>query len=158
MRKFFMIVGIVAVIAILGGGVGVFVLARNGAALDSASKAYTEASVPAIAANWDVDALWKRASPALRKVATRDQIEGMFIAAKQALGPMVEYRGSRGQAMMGVNNTHPVVSAQYVASARFQKGAADFRVGLVKIGDDWMIQGFHIDSPALMQRLVGTKS
>jgi hypothetical protein len=158
MRKFFMIIGIVAVIAILGGGIGIFVLARNGAALDTASKAYTEDAVLAIAANWEPDELWKRASPHLRKIATRDQLAGIFEAAKRALGPMQEYRGSKGQALIGFINGGKSISARYVATGDFQRGRANLRIGLIKQGDSWMIEGFHIDSPALMQQLVGTRS
>jgi hypothetical protein len=71
---------------------------------------------------------------------------------------MLEYRGSKGQALMSVVNAHSVVSAQYVASGSFQKGAADFRINLVKQNETWMIEGFHIDSPAMMKRLVGVRS
>jgi hypothetical protein len=158
MRKFFMIIGVLAVITVVGGGIGLLVLARSGAALDTASKAYTEEAVVAIAANWEPDELWKRASPHLRKIATRDQISGLFNAAKRSLGPMLEYRGSQGQALIGIINSRQSISARYVATGNFQKGSASFKIALVKEGGTWMIEGFHIDSPVLMQQLVGIRS
>jgi hypothetical protein len=158
MRKFFYGLGVVTAVLIVAAGIGFYFLASNGAALDTASKTYTEESVVAIAGNWDADQLWKRASPRLRKAATQQQISDLLAAAKDALGPMLEYRGSKGQALMSVVNAHSVVSAQYVASGSFQKGAADFRINLVKQNETWMIEGFHIDSPAMMKRLVGVRS
>jgi len=158
MRKFFYGLGVFTAFVIVAGGIGLFILSRNGNALDTASKAYVEDSVVAIAANWNVDELWKRASPHLRTIARPEDIRGFFDAAKGALGPLVAYQGSEGEALMSVINTHSQVSAKYIARGQFQKGNADFQVVLIKQGDSWMIEGFHINSSALMQRMVGVKS
>ena len=158
MRKFFFGLGVFAAFVIVAGGLGFFILARNGNALDTASKAYVEESVVAIAANWDVDELWKRASPRLRTTVKPDEIRGLFDAAKGALGPLVDYRGSQGEAMMSLQNASPAVSAQYIANCSFQKGNAEIRITLVKQGDTWLIRGFHINSTAMMKRLVGVRS
>ncbi|MGB7257429.1 MAG: hypothetical protein WBD48_05075 [Pseudolabrys sp.] len=158
MRKFFYGLGIFAAIVIVAGGIGFFVLARNGAALDTASKAYVKDSVVTIATNWDSNELWKRASPHLRTMAKQEELRGFFDAARDALGPLVEYRGSQGQSLMSVVNSQSRVSASYVAQCHFQKGDAVIQVALVKQGDTWMIEGFHINSSVLMKRLVGLKS
>jgi hypothetical protein len=158
MRKFFYGLGVLTALVIVAGGIGLFVLARNGAALDTMSKAYVEDSVATIAANWDADELWKRASPRFRTTTKQDDLRGLFDAAKGALGPLLEFRGSSGQAMMSVVNSETSVSAQYVARCSFQKGEAELRLALVKHGDTWTIEGFHISSPALMKRLVGMRS
>ena len=158
MRKLFLVLGVVFTVLIVAGGAGVVVLARNGAALDSASKAYTETSVEAIARDWDGSELWTRASPALRRVATPQQIDQLFGAAKRSLGPLVAYGGSQGQAMVSYVNAHSAVAAQYVAHGHFAHGDADLQISLVKIDGRWMIQGFHIKSPALMQRAGSTES
>ena len=47
--------------------------------------------------------------------------------------------------MIAVNNMRTGVSAQYVAIASFDRGDAQFRVLLVKDGDGWLIEGFHVD-------------
>jgi hypothetical protein len=156
MRKFFFGVGVLAAVLIVAGGVGFFVLSRDGAALDRMSKAYVDESVVAITANWDMDELWKRASPHLRQMANEDQIRGLFEAAKSALGPLAEFRGSRGEAIISVKDAS--VSADYLARGRYQKGDASLRIALVKQGDSWMIEGFRINSNALLKRLVGVRS
>jgi len=158
MRKFFLGLGVVAASVIVAAGIGLFVLARNGNALDQMSKAYVEDSVVAIAANWDANEFWKRASPHLRTTIKQDDVRGLFDAAKGALGSLVDYRGSKGEALISVMNARSTVSARYVANGHFQKGDAQFQIVLVKQGDAWMIEGFHINSPALMQRLVGVRS
>ncbi len=124
MRKFFYGLGILTAVAIVAGGVGFFILARDGAALDTASKVYVEDSVVAIAANWDADELWKRASPHLRTMMRQADLRGLFDAAKGALGPLPDYRGSKGEALISVMNAQTTVSAKYLAGGHFQKGDA----------------------------------
>jgi hypothetical protein len=145
MRKFFYGLGVFAAFVIVAGGIGIFILARNGAVLDQASKAYTQDAVVAIASHWDAGELWKRASPHLRQTASFDRMRGLMSAAQRALGAMREYRDSKGQSLMAMTNARSTVSARYVAAARFDRGDALFRVMLVKDGDAWMIEGFHID-------------
>jgi hypothetical protein len=156
MRKFFFGLGVLAAILIVAGGVGFFFLSRDGAALDRMSKAYVDDSVVAITANWDVDELWKRASPHLRQITKEEQIRGLFDMAKSALGPLAEFRGSEGEAIISIKDAH--VAAEYLAKGRYQKGDASLRIALVKQGDTWMIEGFRINSNALLKRLVGTRS
>jgi hypothetical protein len=71
---------------------------------------------------------------------------------------MVEYRGSQGEAMMSVVNSQTKVAANYIAQGSFQKGNAALRISMVKQGDTWMIGGFNIGAPGLMQKLVGPRS
>lgn len=158
MRKFFYGLGVVMAVLIVAGGIGFFFLARSGMALDSASKAYVDDSTVRIVANWDVKELWKRTGSRFKAASKYDDMAALFDAAKGTLGPMLEYRGSQGQALMSVNNAHTAVSARYVAIGHFQKGDAQIQIALVKQGDVWMIEGFHINSSALFKRLVGTQS
>ena len=158
MRKFFYGLGVVTAIAIVAGGIGLFMLARNGAALDTASKAYVEDTVVAVATNWDADEFWKRTSGHLRSTATLSDMRKLFDSARQTLGPLLQYRGSQGQALISTLNAQTTISARYVARGRFQNGDADLQLVLVKQGDAWMIEGFHINSTALMKNLVGTTS
>ncbi len=155
MRKFFFGLGVFAAVVIVAAGAGFYILARNGNALDTASKAYTQDAVVAIAEHWDATELWKRASPHLRKMASFDKMRGLMTNAERALGCLREFRGSQGQALMALNNTHTAVSAQYVATASFDRGDAQFRVLLVKDGDAWMIEGFHVDWRTLANTTVG---
>ena len=158
MRKFFTGLGVLTAIVIVSVGLGFFVLNSKGQALDRTSKAYVEDSVAAIAAHWDADEFFKRAGPELRTRVKPDDIRGLFDAARSALGPLVEYRGSQGEAEIAVLDSQHRVSAKYVAHGHFQKGDAEIKLLLVKQGDAWMIEGFHINSSALMRRLVGMRS
>jgi hypothetical protein len=66
-----------------------------------------------------------------------------------------EFRGSQGEAFLALNNARTAVSAQYVATASFDRGDAQFRVMLVKDGDAWLIEGFHVNWQTLANRTVG---
>ena len=158
MRKFFYGLGIFTALLITASGLGFYVLARDGAALDRVSKAYVEDSIVAVAANWNVDELWKRTIPHFRQTTNVDDVRGLFDAARSALGPLVEYRGSEGEAAISVHPSNTIVSAKYVAKAHFEKGDALVQLTLLKQGDAWMIEGFHIRSSALMRKLVGVRS
>jgi hypothetical protein len=156
MRKFCYGLGVVVSLFLVGGAIGLF--ARNGTLLDAESKAYLNDSMVAITAHWDTDELWKRSTPHFRETANRDALRGLFKAAGAALGPLVEYRGANGEAVISSMNAGGMVSASYVAKGRFQRGDADFRIAMIKVGDTWLIEGFHVGSPALMKTLVGLRS
>lgn len=158
MRKFFYGLGVAAAIAIVAGGGGLFVLARNGAALDATSKDFVTDTVFAVTNRWDANELWKRASPHFKKVVKREDLQALFDASRDALGPLLDYRGSEGQALMAVVNSQTTVSARYVARGHFEKGDADLLLSLIKEGDAWLVEGFHIDSPAVLHRVVGVRS
>jgi hypothetical protein len=158
MRKFFHGFGIVMACLVVAAAIGLFFLARNGAALDAESKAYVKNSVVAIADNWDADALWRRGSPDFRRLTKQQDLRNFFDAARTALGPLVDYRGSSGQATLMLTNAGQRATANYNVRATFEKGDADIQVGLVKVGSHWRIEGFHIDSSTLMRSLVGFTS
>ncbi len=99
MRKFFFGFGIVMACLVVAGGVGLFILFRNGSALDAESKAYAEDTVVAIGSDWDADELWKRSTPRFRQ-ATRREDWRLLDAARGRWGRFVQYRGSSGQATM----------------------------------------------------------
>jgi hypothetical protein len=158
MRKFFYRFGIVMACLVVAAGIGLFFLARNGMALDAESKAYVDKAVVAIADDWDADALWQRSSPRFRKATKEDDLRNFFAAARGALGRLVECRSTSGQATVMLTPTGSVTTASYTVEAQFEKGVAEIRIGAVKDGSQWRIEGFHIDSAALMRSLVGLRS
>jgi hypothetical protein len=159
MRKFLYGVGAVIALLVVGGGVGLFVLARNGAALDAESKAYVDDSVVTITAHWSADELLRRSTPNFRQITSLDDLQGLFDAARTALGPLVDYGGSKGDSMVSaIVGSGTTISAKYVARAKFQKGDADLQLTLLKIDGGWKIEGFHINSNALMSSLTGRRS
>lgn len=158
MRKFFLGLGVVMAGLIVAAAVGFFVLARNGAALDAESKAYIDDAVVSIGSHWDANELWKRSTAHFRQVTKEDDLRALFDAAKDALGPMREYRGARGDASISVTNAGTTISAKYLAKVTYEKGDADVQIVVVKRDSTWLIEGFHIGSPQLMRRLVGLRS
>ena len=125
---------------------------------DSESKAYVDDAVIAIVSHWDRQELMKRASPDLIKVARPDQIDTLFTAFA-TLGPLIEYEGAAGSSsVMVTTKAGKQVSANYVAKVRFQMGNAVLRLGLVKVDGEWAINGFNLESPQVMENLVGRTS
>jgi hypothetical protein len=159
MRKFLYALGGLAALLIVGAGIGLYVLVRNGAALDAESKAYVDDAVITITAHWSPDELMKRATLHLQQITKPDDLQALFDAATTALGPLVEYEGAKGDSMVSTMvGSGTTISAKYVARAKFQKGNADLQVALLKTDGSWKIEGFHIVSSALMSSLAGRRS
>jgi len=162
MRKIIRWLGVVlsaalAVIVILA--VGLFFMIRGGSALDAESKAYVDDAVVAISAHWDRKELTSRASPELKQKLKPAELDSLFDALSTGLGPLVEYRGAKGQATIASTiGTGTTRTANYVAGARYQRGEAEIRISLIKLEDHWLIQGFFVNSNALLSNLAGRKS
>lgn len=134
---------ILLIVVTFGGVIGFALSMSSG--LDEESKAYVEEALSAIAANWDGQKLLERSSAELRDLAKPDEVRTFFISLSR-LGTMVEYQGATGQASMGYfTGTGMAITAAYVASAKFQNGAATFRIGLVKREGRWFLHSFHAD-------------
>src|SRR5262249_4293418 len=159
MRKALSLLGALALLLIVGGGIGLFKMVRNTAALEAESRAYVEDAVVNIAAQWSKDELLKRATPHLRSIAPPEDLRSLFEAAAAGLGPFVSYVGSKGGTMVSVmTGSGTNISAKYVARATFQKGDADFQITLLKVDGTWMIEGFYIGSLAMMRNLSGRQT
>lgn len=144
-RKFLYALGALTLIVIVVAGVGLGVLAYKGSVLDAESKDFVDAAVPAIVGSWSKEQLLERATPELRENARPDDLRALFDAFSR-LGSLVEYEGAKGDANMSyMTGTGSVVSASYVAKARFQNGDAVFRIVLLKRDGHWMIHNFRVD-------------
>jgi hypothetical protein len=159
MRKFLYTLGGLAALLVVGAGVGLFVLSRNGAALDAESKLYVDDAVLTITAHWQPEELMKRATPHLRQITRPDDLQVLFDAAATGLGPLVDYEGAKGDSMVSaIVGSGTTISATYVARAKFQKGDANLQLTLLKIDGNWKIEGFRIHSSALMSSIAGRRS
>lgn len=145
MGKFLKIFGGIsaALLILLVGGFAT--VAWKGSALDKDSRSYVDAAVPAIVAHWNPDELIRRATPELRASTARDQLDSLFQRSSFLLGPMVQYDGATGQALMSYfSGTGSTVSARYLARVRFEKGEAAFQILLMKRDGKWLIHGFYV--------------
>ncbi|HXP77746.1 MAG TPA: hypothetical protein VN823_26665 [Stellaceae bacterium] len=159
MRKVLYVLGALFLVLIVGVGTLVGVTAYKGAALDKESARYVDDAVVSIVAHWNKGELLSRATPGFKKVTSADQLASFFDAVSGALGPLVDYEGSKGEAtiktMIGSGTT---ITAVYKARAKFQKGTAEFTLTLVKVDDIWMIDGFHVGSDQVMTNVIGRGS
>jgi hypothetical protein len=152
MKTALSIVGIVfLVLLVLAAGFIGFV-AYEGNKFDASSKAYVDESVPAIVGNWSKDELVKRESPQLRKVVSDDELASLFTKLSDALGPIQSYDGAKGDANMNVTPVSGFqVTASYVAEATFQNGKGEIKINLIQVDGEWLILGFHVNSPTLLK-------
>jgi hypothetical protein len=151
-RKFFFYFGVVMAVVVVAAAVGFFFLARNGAALDAESKAYADKSVAAITDDWDAEALWRLSSPSFRQVTREEALRSFFGAAREKFGRLVAADSATGQATISIVNAVKSIRANYTVHARFEKGAADLKIGMIKNDAGWLIEGFHIDAAQLLRK------
>ena len=157
-RKLVLGLGVAFLFVLVAGGAGLYVLAREGSALDAESKAYVQDAVEKITTNWDADELWQRSTAGLREHGTKQDVSNFFDAARNTLGPIQEFHGAEGQSTVMVTPSGKSITARYDAKVHFEKGDADIIVSAVKAASGWQIEGFRINSTALMRTLVGTRS
>jgi hypothetical protein len=120
------------------------VLASVGSALDKESKAFVDASVPAIVSGWDIGELQKRASDEFNNSVDNTDMKRYF-AILRKMGTLREYRGSTGEAQIDLSFLNGVeVTALYSASADFDEGAVDLQLSLIKQKGQWQILGIRI--------------
>ena len=147
MKKTLMILGgvLLGLIALLA--VGYAVLDTKGRALDRESKAYVDAAIPAIASEWDIQELKKRASPELLgalKEGDLEKMTGMY----RRLGKLKKYQGCKGDAIISTTAWHGSrIFAKYVVKAEFERGTVDIKVDLIKHGDQWQLAGLFLNIP-----------
>ena len=155
MRKVLYTLGAVflALIIVVVGGVGY--LAYVGNQLDREAKAYVDELVPAIVADWSADELMRRASPKLLQATKPDDIRTAF-ALFAKLGPLVQYKGSKGDANVFVSaGNGQTITAKYLAEATFKDGDASIDIELDKLDGAWKIRVFRVNSTAMMEKAVG---
>ena len=152
MKKFFIGLGITFSIIIVALAILITVVAVKGSALDKESMAYVDEVIPIILADLNKETLFQYASDQLRSSAPDEKMDQVFSWFKQ-LGEFEKYNGSTGQAKMSVTTgSGKQISGYYEAKADFSTGPSTIKVTTIKIGDDWKISGFHIDSMALINK------
>jgi hypothetical protein len=156
MRKVLYGLGIIFIVLVVGLGTLIGIAMYKGVALDRESARYVDDAVIAITTHWNKDELLSRASVDFKKVSDADRLASFFDAVSGALGPLVDYEGAKGDAliktMVGSGTT---ITAVYKARAKYQKGSAEITFTLIKIDNTWMINGFHVSSNQVMDNIVG---
>lgn len=146
MRKAFYILGALAFMAIIAVGASIGVVLQKCYALNAEAQAYVDNVFPAIASASGEQQLLDRATPELRQSAEPAALDKFFDIFSR-LGRVVEYQGAKGQATTSYyTGTGSVVTALYVAKARFEHGDAAIEITLQQRDGHWMINGIHIDT------------
>jgi len=123
-------------------------------ALDKESKAYADSAIPAIVSTWSEKELLDRASPEFKQSVTTDQLDTIDQLDRlfrfrwfSDLGSLQKCEPAQGQTAFTDGGT---LVGHYTAKATFEKGEASIKLELIKHGDQWQIQSFYVDSPALV--------
>ena len=142
MRNFVWFFGVLCLVLVLvvAGFIGYAKYQEQ--ALNASSKAYVEANVPAIVSTWSKDELLKRSSPQLLKVVSDkpEQLDQLFQKLSK-LGAMRSLGEVKGDS--NVSNTTPnskVITASYVASAKFENGEGRITVRLIQLSGQWQLE------------------
>lgn len=125
---------------------------RAAGELDASSKAYVDAAVSAIAKEWSPNELYKRSAPELNAVASRKDIEQLFLKLSE-LGALKDYQGAKGDSnLVYTTKEGKRITAHYKAHAVFASDDADFDVALIQHDGVWQILGFHVNSPIFLKK------
>jgi hypothetical protein len=155
MRRIFYGLGIAFVVLLVAAAGGIGYIAYVGGKLDKQAQAYVDEAVPRIVAEWSADELQRRASPEFLHATKPDDLRSLFVLFAK-LGPLIQYGGAKGQATIYASaGAGKRVTASYVAQATFKNGAATIEITLRRIDGVWRVDAFRVNSPALIEAVVG---
>ncbi len=145
MKKALVIFGALLLVLVAGIAVSVRWAVKKGRRLDQVTHEYADASIVAVVSNWNQQALLDRASPQLlERIHEQNDLQQVFTRWK-GLGKLVKYEGATGQANLSVNpKTGIVISALYLANAKFEHGTATIRIALIRGSTGWRIVSFSL--------------
>ncbi|MGE5172798.1 MAG: hypothetical protein ACM3MD_03105 [Betaproteobacteria bacterium] len=151
MKKTIMILGYAFLCVIVLVVAGVASVAVIGKRLDKESKAFVDAAVPAIVAEWDIAELQKRASPEFNASVDYDDLADDFETLQQ-MGKLVEYKGSIGDSNITVSLSGYEITADYTANADFETGSTEMQISLIRHSGQWQILDFTVSPEAFTER------
>lgn len=151
MKKMIMILGYAFLCVIVLVVAGVASVAVIGKRLDKESKAFVDAAVPAIVAEWDIAELQKRASPEFNASVDYDDLADDFETLQQ-MGKLVEYKGSIGDSNITVSLSGYEITADYTANADFETGSTEMQISLIRHSGQWQILDFTVSPEAFTER------
>jgi hypothetical protein len=115
-------------------------------AADQASFDYVSKAIPAIFTSWSVDQLQSRGSNDYLRRASRQQTQSFLKDMALRYGPMKSFRDLKGTTSIvndAAGNLQEITV--YSAQVEFSKRSAVLTLQLSKSGDDWRIEGFHLE-------------
>jgi len=141
------IFGLVLVCAICG----IAFLALSARGLSKESQAYVDDAIPAITLHWSRDELENRASPEFSRGINNEDLMKLLSLFHRDLGGLQKYKGATGGAWVVFNRSGKDITADYVASADYERAPATIRIKLIRHGERWQILALHVDSKAFLE-------
>lgn len=152
MKKFFIGLGVTFAVIVIALVILISIVAVKGSTLDKESMSYVDEVTPIILADLNKETLFKYASDQLKSAVSDEEMDKIFNWFKQ-LGEFEQYNGSTGQAIVSVTTENgKQIRGQYKAFAEFSTGPATIKISTIKVGNDWKIIGFNINSMALINK------
>lgn len=153
MKKILLIFGsvcfVLIIVAVCFMGYGLY----QGQGLDESSKEYVETNVPPIISTWSKEEFLKRSSPQLLQALNQkpEVIDQLFNKLSR-LGSMKSFGDIKGEARLDyTTNNGKVITASYVAKAKFEHGEGQIAVRLIRQSGNWQFLRFDINSPLFLE-------
>ncbi len=143
------IVGAVIVVLVIGAMATMFMLNRMAPKVQEDAQAWVDTNVPEIVKTWNSEELIKRASTGLLKAAPPEQFSALFKTMAEKLGPMKEYKGSRGETTLTTSLTGIKRTGRFEPEAVFAKAPAVMLCRIVWQDGTWKIDEFRVKSDVL---------
>lgn len=150
MKKILIILGSLFLIIIIAIGAMIGFAAYKGTKLDSSSKAYIETNLPHIISPWSALELDRRASPQFKMAVDKQTIEQLFRKLSE-LGKNNSIGTPEGSSFMSYTTEGgKQITAKYIVPCSFENGEAVIKISLIMQNEQWLILGFHVDSPIFL--------
>jgi len=138
----------IAVTLCMSSCVGCFVMGSRTA---GQGLPYAAAAIRSIAKPWDPEALIARSSPELRRAMPPDKVRTFIAFAGRRLGDLKECTPVQQAQWTSHVGTHGfLVLATYIDDCEFEKASGRVTMQLVRHGGTWQVNGFFLNSDALM--------
>jgi hypothetical protein len=142
MKKSSTILNFLIVLLILAGLTHIGSIQLKGKHDRRDSRQFAEATILAIADNWDANELARRATPKLSKMLTPQHLRDIEM---RKLGKIKRFDGVNWSPDPDcVKNDRSITSYSYQALVDFENGSARFILNLIKQDDKWQIFGYEI--------------
>ena len=159
MKKILMALGVIFIGLILVGAIVYFGFYYYTSRLDKEARAYIDEVIPIIVASWNSEELINRASPEFLQAVPAEKVELLFNVFSKQIGRLKEYKGATGRIKIRLSPTgNPIIIADYLAEAVFEKAPAKIKIQMVRRNDKWQIVGFLVQLKASNMKKLLPKS
>ena len=145
MKKILMVLGAIFICLILVGVIVFSGFYYYASGLDKEAEAYIDEVIPRIITYWNSGELIDHASPEFLQIFPAKKVELLFDAFSEQMGPLKEYKGVTGKIKISISpRGKPIIIADYLAEAVFEKAPAKIEIRMIRRGDKWQIVGFLV--------------